>query len=106
MSELTVYTERLETAIAKQMVTSPREFLPIAYENFRGVMRHLIGVTPPAHIVQSNESGAWSVVQGGSARAHGASLVKSDIQSVYGTPRQLYDAIREKDEKQAKAFWR
>jgi hypothetical protein len=102
---LTVYTEAFDSAFARMLATSKRDIQVVAEEQMRGVIRGVIGITPPAHIVKASET-AWSVVQGGEAKSHGMSLVSSDIRSIYGLPRDAYNDIRAKDADQAAAFWR
>lgn len=105
MSELEINYDRFDLALARTLTASKRDVEVVMREQMRGIMRTVIGVTPPAHIIQSGDSG-WRVVQGGKARAHGAALVKSDILSVYGSAGALYDEIKQKEEFMAGAFWR
>lgn len=105
MSELDINYDRFNAALAKVLTTSKRDVEVVMREQMRGIMRTVIGVTPPAHIVQSGDAG-WRAVQGGKAKAHGSALVKSDILSIYGGPGALYDEIEKKEEFMAAAFWR
>jgi hypothetical protein len=102
---LRIYTQDFEAGFARIAEHSKRDLHLLAEEQMRGIVRHVIGVTPPAYRFQT-EGGAWIAAQGGAARWHGQALVRSDIRSVYGMPRDAYNEIKEKDAKSARAFWR
>lgn len=104
MSDLRISTDTIDEALAKTLAVSKRDPEAVMRETMRGVMRHVIGITPPAFISESASS--WTVMQGGAAKRHGERLVKSDISSIYGKPRDAYDLIKVRDSAQAKAFWR
>ena len=91
---------RLDEALARALTQSKRE--PVVYmkEQARGVVRRVVGITPPASITSSNfkdETGAdvWHVVQGGAAKRQGERTVISDIAKIYGTRAGAVQVIKE-----------
>lgn len=108
--ELTIDDTAFQTGLATMISQSKRGPLPVMLEQARGVARKVVGITPPAHIVQAsgqdeNGNALWNVVMGGEAKRHGEALVRADIYKVYGTPGAAYAKIKEANPKLASAFW-
>lgn len=101
-----------QEACARALTQSRREPMVYMREQARGVVRKIIGITPPAHITQiasSDEEGnsAWNVVQGGAAKSHGATAVQSDIRRLYGSSSASFElaASKETHHGQAKGLY-
>lgn len=107
-SEFEITTAQFAEAFGRIEMTSKRDSPTLAKEAFRGVLRNLVEITPPGHAF-ALEAGENVVVVRGAAKRYGEALVRSDIRSIYGAPRDAYDAITAKDggeTKVAKAYWK
>lgn len=107
--DYTAFDKALVTALSQ----SKRDPIVFVKEQAKGVVKRLVGITPPAHIAGTNiadidGNAVWNVVQGGEAKRHGMALVRSDIAKIYGTPAMAYDLMKEKESHagQAKGFWK
>lgn len=89
--------EGFNAALERRAATSTRELLPLIIEQARGLHREVIKITPPGH----------AGVAGGTRAAldHGKAKVAGDIAKLYGSPNAAFDAIAQKSEPAARAFW-
>lgn len=63
-----------------------------------GKVKGLVQATPPYKLNESGDGAA-------KALARGKAAVRRDVRKVYGTPGDLYAALREKDPTAARQFW-
>jgi hypothetical protein len=90
-----IETAQFNDAMARALAQSKREPVVFMKEQARGVVKKIIGVTPPASITPAatdyDGNQSWSVIQGGAAKRYGQATVSSDIRKLYGT---RADAVR------------
>jgi hypothetical protein len=91
-----------ERKLARRMSTATRSIYEVASEQFKGIIRGVVGITPPMHD-QGIGDGMTTVPQ---ARAAGRAKVASDISKLYGTPSEAAQLIKEQaGDGQMKEFW-
>lgn len=89
-----------ERKLARRMSTASRSIYELAAEQYKGILKTVVGVTPPMH---DKGDGMTTVPQ---ARAAGRAKVASDIAKLYGTPKEAANVIKEAaGVGQMKEFW-
>jgi hypothetical protein len=91
-----------ERKLARRMSTATRSIYEVAAEQFKGIIKGVVGITPPMHD-QGIGDGMTTVPQ---ARAAGRTKVASDIAKLYGTPSEAAELIKDQaGPDQVKEFW-
>ena len=96
--ELTADWSQFERAFERRRATSKKGALELGIEQLKGIMREVIKVTQPGH--DGLEGGTRVAMQ------HGQAKVMSDIRSLYGTPGDAYDLIKQSDPTHDGGFWK
>lgn len=94
-SELVISSARHEAAIQRVMSTSKRTAAEVLKAEARLVFTEVAKITPPSH----------AGVTGRTAEQHAKSKIAAEINSLYGTANDAYDAIAEKSPAKASAYW-
>lgn len=81
-----------EQKIVRRIATASSSVEEIGAQQFRGIIRTVVKVTPPMHD-QGAGDGLTTFSEG---RAAGRSKVASDIRKLYGTPGDAFDLLKEK----------
>ncbi len=108
--EIAVDSTALDLALARTISESKRFPDEVIKEAARGIVRLVIGITPPASItkgdVTDDGSQIWNVVLGGQARMQGQRKILANLSHIYGTPRQAMEVVKQAgDATMAKGFW-
>jgi hypothetical protein len=80
---------RFDQSLTRFLATTRRTLPVVLMEQARGIVRNAIAITPPG---KANDG---DVTLGGAAKKLGETAIASDIRSIYGTPAQAYDLIKE-----------
>ena len=70
--------KNFDRAFAEFMATSKRELPVVMREQMRGIIKNVIGVTPPSSITRDG-NGGWSIMQGGAAKKQGENAIAGDL---------------------------